>query len=70
MGTGTTGTAKPRIARALAGDITLREDVLQAPRQLLTARRPATRLGRAVADLQQAMDHLGGVLPPAARRVP
>jgi predicted acylesterase/phospholipase RssA len=50
--------------------ITLREDVLRAPRQLLAARTPATRIGRAVASLQQAMDDLGRLLPPAARQVP
>ena len=57
----------PKLARH---GIMLREDVLRAPRQLLSARRPTTRLGRAVADLQQAMDHLGRLLPPPARQVP
>lgn len=60
-------TLAPTLARH---GITLREDLLRAPRHLLPARRPGTRLGRAVADLQQAMDHLGGLLPPPARQVP
>ena len=60
-------TLAPRLARH---GITLREDVLRAPRKLLASRKPANRLGRAVADLQQALDHLGGVLPPTARQVP
>ena len=60
-------TLVPTLARH---GITLREDVLRAPSQLLPERRPASRLGRAVADLQQAMDHLGRLLPPPARQVP
>ncbi len=59
-------TLAPTLARH---GITLREDGLRAPSRLLPARQPATRLGRAVADLQQAMDHLGRLLPPPARRV-
>jgi predicted acylesterase/phospholipase RssA len=60
-------TLAPTLARH---GITLREDVLRAPRQLLAARTPASRLGRAVASLQQAMDDLGRLLPPPARQVP
>lgn len=60
-------TLAPTLARH---GITLREDVLRAPRQLLAAHTPATRIGRAVASLQQAIDDLGRLLPPAARQVP
>lgn len=60
-------TLAPKMARH---GITLREDVLRAPRALLPARRSRNRLGRAVADLQQAIDQLGRLLPPPARRVP
>lgn len=60
-------TLAPTLARH---GVMLREDVLRASRPLLPARPPASRLGRAVADLQQAMDNLGGLLPPPARQVP
>jgi predicted acylesterase/phospholipase RssA len=60
-------TLAPTLARH---GITLREDVLSAPRRLLAPRKPATRLGRAVESLHQAMDDLGRRLPPPARQVP
>lgn len=60
------GTLAPKLARHGIG---LRDDVLRAPRRLLADRPPPTRIGRAVASLQQATDDLGRLLPPA-RQVP
>lgn len=48
--------------------VTLRADVLaDARRHLVTPPAPATRIGRAIASLQEVMDDLGHVVAPAAR---
>ncbi|KQT14355.1 patatin-like phospholipase family protein [Ramlibacter sp. Leaf400] len=55
----------PRLARH---GVDLREDVLREPRQLVARRPHATRVGRAMASLQQSMDDLARLLPPPARQ--
>ena len=46
--------------------ISLRDDVLQEPRRHLVAQAPSrTRIGRAIASLQEVMDDLGQVVQPA-----
>ena len=46
--------------------ISLRDDVLQEPRRHLVAQPPSrTRIGRAIASLQEVMDDLGQVVQPA-----